>query len=404
MHTFRPPSFLRSIRALAVDIPRTSRLLTLPTTTYIINTPGTPRLALWTASTLLHHYLTKPAARTINTKANNTLRIKAAGNMSAPANSEKEIKRNPHPDFKGVEASRPDWDTGRRFGYTKTPDPNWTWGDGANHLHGDSAQQQKQHEHVAIDPYEAGRPSPFNYKLLISAIVPRPIGFVSTRGSAAPEAGTGAAEPQLNLAPFSYFNLMCHDPPMFALGVAAGAGKQKDTLRHLLETRECVVNIIGEDFIEAANATSVDAPVGASEWDLSGLTPAFDCATVKAPRVREAVFSVECRLDSARELQSRNPATPGRHSGSLVILEGVRFWVRGDALNDDKNLVDPAVLRPMSRLGGITYARVTDAIELPRPTFAGDVGGQEGYERVRQKVQEKRKAEVGQSEGSASGA
>ena len=319
--------------------------------------------------------------------------------MSATTNQEKEIKRNPHPDFKGVEASRPDWDAGRRFGYTKTPNPDWTWGDGANSLHaegsGDGAgTKQEGREHVTIDPYEAGRPSPFNYKLLISAIVPRPIGFVSTRSGEGENA-------QYNLAPFSYFNMMCHDPPMFVLGIAGPGGENgKDTLRHLLESRECVVNIIGEDFIEAANATSVDAPGTASEWDLSGLTPVFDCREVAAPRVGEAVFSVECRLDSTREFESRNPATPGRRTGSLVVLEGVRFWARADALNEDHNLIDPAVLRPMSRLGGITYARVTDGIELPRPTFAGDVGGQEGYEKIRQKVQKKR----GAAAGSASGA
>ena len=215
MHKFRPPSFLRSIRALAVDIPRTSRLLTLPTTTYIINTPGTPRLALRTASTLLHHYLTKPAARTINTKANNTLRIKAAGNMSAPANSEKEIKRNPHPDFKSVEDSRPDWDRSQGFNYKKTVDPSWTFGDGANSLASSStppaaAAATTTPKHISIDPYEAGRPAPFNYKLLISAIVPRPIGFVSTRSASfTPDSGSYEG---LNLAPFSYFNMVCHDP------------------------------------------------------------------------------------------------------------------------------------------------------------------------------------------------
>jgi hypothetical protein len=57
----------------------------------------------------------------------------------------------------------------------------------------------------------------------------------------------------------------------------------------------------------------------------------------------------------------------------IATVEGVKFWVREDALNEDKNLVDPAVLRPMSRLGGITYARVNEGLELPRPDYEKSV-------------------------------
>ena len=89
---------------------------------------------------------------------------------------EKEVKRNPHPDFKGVEASRPDWTPISEWNYTKTKEPDWKLGQGAN----DGGESVKK-QHVEIDPYEKGRPAVFNYKLLISGIVPRPIGFVSTR-------------------------------------------------------------------------------------------------------------------------------------------------------------------------------------------------------------------------------
>jgi hypothetical protein len=53
----------------------------------------------------------------------------------------------------------------------------------------------------------------------------------------------------------------------------------------------------------------------------------------------------------------------------LAIIEGVRFWVRDDAINDDKSVIDLKVLKPISRLGGISYGRTTDAIEIPRPNF-----------------------------------
>lgn len=102
-----------------------------------------------------------------------------------------------------------------------------------------------------------------------------------------------------------------------------------------------MINIISEDFVEAANSTSVNAPYGVSEWDVSGLTPVYDCLDVKAARVREAVFSVECKLESLREFDSKT--TPGKKSGTLAVVEGTRFWVREDAINGEGNIVDPAV-------------------------------------------------------------
>lgn len=236
------------------------------------------------------------------------------------------IKRNPHGNFKEVEASRPAWREQSAWDFTQTRNPNWQAGDGAN----DNGESLK-HDHVDIDPYADGRPATFNYKLLISAIVPRPVGFVSTRS---------ADGNSTNLAPFSYFNLVNHDPPIFILGYAGGFDKAKDSLRNLTETKECCINIISEHYLEAANATSVNAPYGVSEWALTGLTPA-ECKDVKASRVKEAVFSIEAKLVETKEFESR--ATPGKKTGVLAIVEGVRFWAREDAVNEDKNLIDPAV-------------------------------------------------------------
>ncbi|KAF7552825.1 hypothetical protein G7046_g7287 [Stylonectria norvegica] len=278
-------------------------------------------------------------------------------------------QHNPHPDFKKVEASRPNWDTSQNFRHTKTFSPDWKFGDGANGSDSSTAR------HIAIDPYAEGRPAGFNYKLLISSVVPRPIAFVSTRS---------ADGSSVNLAPFSYFNVVNHDPPLFVVGVAGGLDTAKDTLRNIAESKECVINIISEGFIEAANSTSVNAPYGVSEWDVSGLTPEYDCKTVKCARVKEAVVSIEAKLDTLKEYDSR--ATPGKKSGTVLILEGTRFWVREDALNEDQNLVDPAVLKPISRMGGITYARVTEALEITRPDFEKDVGGEEAVEKLKEQV------------------
>jgi flavin reductase (DIM6/NTAB) family NADH-FMN oxidoreductase RutF len=240
--------------------------------------------------------------------------------------AEKAVKRNPHPDFKAVEKSRKPWDQSLSFNLKQTIDPDWKYGDGAN----DGGASLKI-PHVEIDPYEAGRPVGANYKLLISAIVPRPIGFISTRS---------ADGSSTNLAPFSYFQMINHDPPLFIVGYAGGYDNSKDSLKNLVESKECVINIISEHFVEAANATSINAPYGESEWSLSGLTPA-PCTTVNASRVKEAVFSVEGKLESTREFESR--ATPGKKTGVLAIIEGTRFWAREDAINDERSLIDPAV-------------------------------------------------------------
>jgi len=265
--------------------------------------------------------------------------------------AESTIKRNPHPDFDKVQNSRPDWEP-KPVRFTKVRDPKWKYGDGGN-----DGGESLNKDHIDIDPYMEGRPAALNYKLLISAIIPRPIGFLSTRSK------DGSST---NLSPFSYTQLINHDPPIFIVGFAGGFDKAKDTLVNLMESGECTINIISEHFVEAANATSIDLDYGLSEWAVSGLHPA-PCKDVKCSRVKEAVFSVEAKLFDTKEFESR--ATPGLKTGVMAILEGVRFWVREDAINEDRSQVDPDVLRPVSRLGGITYGRTTEVFELPRPVL-----------------------------------
>ncbi|KAJ6043259.1 hypothetical protein N7460_004614 [Penicillium canescens] len=239
-----------------------------------------------------------------------------------------------HPDFEKTQAARPDWRQGAEIVYTKSPNPTWKYGDGAN----DNGESLKKN-HVEIDPNAEGRPAVSNYKLLISGMVPRPIALVSTRS---------ADGKSTNLAPFSY------------------SQKAKDTLKNLAETKECVVNIISEHFIEAANSTCINAPYGVSEWETSGLHQA-PSAVVKAARVKESVLSIEAKLVEIKEFESR--ATPGKKSGCMAMVEGVRFWVRDDAINEERSAIDLNVLKPVSRLGGITYGRTTEVIEIPRPQY-----------------------------------
>ncbi|KAL7822105.1 hypothetical protein V8C26DRAFT_389958 [Trichoderma gracile] len=265
------------------------------------------------------------------------------------------------------------------------PDPNWTFGQGSNHLDDkpssssssspdpdDDKSHHHHHHHTLIDPQSPSRPSWLNYQLLISAITPRPIAFLSTLS---PD-GTKA-----NLAPFSYFNVFTHDPPTFVVGFAhPPSGGPRDSFVNIRDSGECVINIISEHYIEAANSTSIDAPYGVSEWGIAGLTADYSCQTVKPPRVKEAVFSVEAKLESIKEIESR--AQPGRISAWLVVLEGTRFWVRDDALSEKQDYVAPEVLRPIGRMGGTIYSKTTELLQLPRPQFETDLGGIEGYEKL----------------------
>jgi flavin reductase (DIM6/NTAB) family NADH-FMN oxidoreductase RutF len=250
-----------------------------------------------------------------------TRTIMATGKLDAEA----AIKRNPHPDFKKVEASRPPFDQASKWHYTQTPKPDWKPGDGAN----DQTGLSKSHRE--IDPYAEGRPAVHNYKLLISGIVPRPIGFVST---------ISKDGKSTNLAPFSYFSVISHDPPLFTLGFSGGLDKAKDTLANIASQKECVLNIITEEYIEAANFCSINAPPGVSEWSFSGLHPAKS-KVVRPDRVQEAVFSIEAKLVETREWESK--VTPGKKTCVLAIVEGVRFWVREDAIDEEGVLIDPAV-------------------------------------------------------------
>lgn len=220
-------------------------------------------------------------------------------------------------------------------------------------------------EKVEIDPYEEGRPAVFNYKLLISTIIPRPIGFISTTSKDGSyfSSSTSSKEHVIdrcatgktsNLAPYSYTQVVNHDPPLFTVSQAGGIDNAKDSFKNLVESGECVINIVSEHYIEAANAASIDAPYGVSEWALTGLTPA-SCSQVNASRVKEAIFAVECKLVETKEFESRS--TPGKKTCVLAILEGVRFWAREDAINEDKNIVDPAVCAWLVRF---VYTHMTD--------------------------------------------
>ncbi|KAL2830430.1 hypothetical protein BJY01DRAFT_227213 [Aspergillus pseudoustus] len=251
--------------------------------------------------------------------------------------------------FAKVQASRAEFNPNKFIVYTEPPSPSWNYGDGAS--------TASKHEHVEIDPYGPGRSMISNYRLLISAVA-RPISFVSTV----------SRDGTRNLAPFSYFQVVDHDPPIFVIGFSARPGRAKDTQKNLVGTGECVINIVSEHFIEAANAASLDVPTDESEWGLSGLE-ATPSATVRPDRVKDAVFSIEGKLLEMKDLNyghGDNKKAPG----ALAIIQATRFWARSDAINETRDELDLSVLRPLVQLGGMQYGRVRETFELPRPSLA----------------------------------
>lgn len=258
--------------------------------------------------------------------------------------------------FDEVTASRPDFDhSNTPIEVTKSPTPDWTYGQGAPKNLPESLQAHKE-----IDPYAPDRPMVNNYRLLISGIAPRPIGFISTLS------GDGKTK---NLSPFSYFQVIDHDPPMFVVGFSSRPGRVKDTFRNLKETGECVINTVSENMIEAVNASSIDAPYGVSEWDISGLHEA-PTTTVKPARVQESIFSVEGKVVDITEFTDHTK--PGMSIASLVLIKATRFWVREDAANDDFSHIHLDKLRPLGQLGGMSYGRITSTFEVPRQRWSDE--------------------------------
>lgn len=267
-----------------------------------------------------------------------------------------------HSEFKAQESTRPPFNHLSPITVVQAPNPEWKYGDGAN------SDTNSEKSHVEIDPHVPGRSMLSNYKLLIAGI-PRPISFISTQSSG------GVA----NLAPFSYFQVVDHDPPIFVVGFSARESRPKDTLRNLEQTKECVINVVSESMIEAVNAASIDVPYGVSEWALSGLHQESS-TTVKANRVKEAVFSIEGVVKQVINLDYHRKGQEGKPTGALAVIEATRFWVREDAIIGDGEGIDLGVLRPLVQLGGISYGRIKESFELPRKSFASEMNRSSGLE------------------------
>ena len=187
------------------------------------------------------------------------------------------------------------------------------------------------------------------YKLLISALVPRPIAFCSTQG----------ADGSLNVAPFSYFMGVSSAPPMLAVSISARPTGPKDTVRNIREMDgEFVVNMVDEAIAEAMNLASGDYPYDVDEFALAGLTP-VPSERVRPPRVKESPVQMECKAVDFREY--------GRLPDTMIVAEVLCMHVRDDLYMPDKARVNTAAMHAVGRLGGAEYCRVRDLFTMVRP-------------------------------------
>ncbi len=185
------------------------------------------------------------------------------------------------------------------------------------------------------------------YRLLISVVVPRPIGWTSTIG----------LDRSLNLAPFSFFNAVSNMPLTVMISVGERHGHPKDTLRNAQETGEFVINIVNEELAGAMNETSGEWAYDVNEFDRAGVTPA-PSIDVKPPRVAEAPIALECKATQIVPVIDT--------TYTLILGRVLRFHLRSDLLRPNGQ-VDALRLKPLARLSGDEYATLGGVFEMKRP-------------------------------------
>jgi len=192
--------------------------------------------------------------------------------------------------------------------------------------------------------------APDRYRLMASAITPRPIAWVTSQ----------SASGKRNAAPFSFFNMMGAAPPIVVIGMMRRPdGTHKDSAHNMLESREFVVNLVGEPDAEAMNLTCIDAPPEIDEITLAGLEIAPSIA-IAPPRIATAPVAMECRVHQTIEIGTT----------TLVIGEVLHFHVRDEFYDPATRRLDTPAMQLIGRVhGGGFYARGTDLFELDRPVW-----------------------------------
>lgn len=197
--------------------------------------------------------------------------------------------------------------------------------------------------HVHFD--FAGLTERQRYKLLIGTVIPRPIAFVTTVGR----------DGRANAGPFSFFNVLTHDPAIVAIGVENYPDHRfKDTSRNIRETEEFTVHICDDALVEQMEICAIKFGPDVDELAISGLET-VPGTMVRSPRIVSAPAALECRRKMILELgQARE----------IILGEVVGLFVREDAVDRDTLHVDQHKMDAIGRLGGHSYARTRDQFEI----------------------------------------
>jgi len=182
------------------------------------------------------------------------------------------------------------------------------------------------------------------YKLLIGTVIPRPIALVTTLSK----------EGHPNAGPFSFFNVLTHDPAIVAIGVENYADMRfKDTARNVRETGEFTVHICDDAMVDQMEVCAIKFDPEVNELEQAGLHTVPGEA-VRSPRILEAPVALECRRYMTLELG------PARE---IILGQVIGLYVRSDALDPSNLHIDQLKIDAVGRLGGHTYARTRDQFD-----------------------------------------
>jgi flavin reductase (DIM6/NTAB) family NADH-FMN oxidoreductase RutF len=193
------------------------------------------------------------------------------------------------------------------------------------------------------------------------AIAPRPICFASTIDA------TG----QVNLSPFSFFNLFSSNPPIVIFSPARRGrdNTTKHTLDNVLAVPECVINIVDYAMVQQMSLSSCEFPKGVDEFIKAGFTKE-PASMVQPPMVKEAKIKLECRINEVKSLGEQGGA------GQLVIAEVLCMHIDDAILNAEGTMIDQTKLALVARLGGDWYCKVDahNLFKVAKPNTALGIG------------------------------
>lgn len=188
-----------------------------------------------------------------------------------------------------------------------------------------------------------------NYKFLIGSIIPRPIALVSSVSQ----------DEVLNIAPFSYFNIVTSNPPIVAISLQRKVGKLKDTARNILENKEAVIHIVDTENVNDSNETAANLAEAASELDLTGFT-LVDSRKVAIPALKESKIRFEVTLHQHVPIMDE-----GETTADLVLLKVVHYHIDESIYHEGRIGAD--ALGAVSRLAGHDYAEIGRQFTIARP-------------------------------------